>query len=493
MFDSSIEYVEVQKLNLDVECDYDLMTGRGIRITSVESFDKKKKKIYNGLQSEFFGTDFGDDDSYQERYACRCKKYIGKMYEGIICDQCGTEVEFNETDLTKTGWVILDHFKVLSPIYWAKLSDALGSSNGDKVLSKILKVDYEEDDPEEKERKNREMKEKDLLELKKHPFIGKGMNWLQENILEVLDYYDKRKPTKHKLFMELKADMDKMFTHSIPIYTSVLRTELPGETNGKSYKLKINTHFRSIIRIVNYVNSIDPEDFTPKNLVNIDMQLEAIQREIEDIFNVEYKTLTSKKGLIMTKIMGGRANFSARNIITSKSGLLRADEIELGYLTFMELFRYEIINLYAKIKECSVEEASNVWKKGLTHFNPALYNIMDWMTKDKESKKYLTVLISRNPCINYGSYLFMRIVAVKPDENDKTMTIPSSICNVSNADFDGDVLNIFRIFGDYFAEEFGRCLNPRFNHYISRMDGHVNKGALPFKDEIIGFYTFNNV
>lgn len=85
----------------------------------------------------------------------------------------------------------------------------------------------------------------------------------------------------------------------------------------------------------------------------------------------------------------------------------------------------------------------------------------------------------------------MRVVGVKEDINDKTLTIPSNILREMGADFDGDVLNIFRIFGDYFAKTFSKCLNPRYNLYINRMNGRVNKNTIPFKDEIVAFTYFN--
>lgn len=58
---------------------------------------------------------------------------------------------------------------------------------------------------------------------------------------------------------------------------------------------------------------------------------------------------------------------------------------------------------------------------------------------------------------------------------------------------DGDVLNVFRIIGEYFAKEFAKCLNPRYNMYISRIDGKINMECVPFKDEAAAFYQFNNI
>lgn len=392
MFDSKIESVQVEKLNLDMQCYIDLSTGTGIRLRSVESFNKKNEKIYDGLQSEFFGTDFGDDAAFAERYSCKCKKYIGKMYADTICEKCGTPVEFHDADLTKTGWIILDHFSVISPIYAAKLIDALGTSEGDKVFNKIIAVDYQEDSEE------KEYTEKELAELKKHPFLHKGMIWFKENILGVLEYYEKKKPSKAKLFKELKNDVGNIFTSSIPVYTALLRTELPGVKGNKLFKMKINTIYQTIIRISNYINNVSPDEFDSKKLNTINIQLAAIQAELVELFNETYKELTTKKGIIMSKVLGGRLNFSARNIIVPSSGRLRADEIEIGYITFLELFKFELINFYSKLNNCTIMEASVVWKKAQNHFNPTIYSIMQHMVTDKECKKHLYCLISRNPC-----------------------------------------------------------------------------------------------
>lgn len=68
MFGTSIQNVQIEKLNLDLECMTDILEEKGIRLQSpeafhkkVDKFSKKTEKVYDGLQSEFFGTDFGDD------------------------------------------------------------------------------------------------------------------------------------------------------------------------------------------------------------------------------------------------------------------------------------------------------------------------------------------------------------------------------------------------------------------------------------------------
>ena len=87
----------------------------------------------------------------------------------------------------------------------------------------------------------------------------------------------------------------------------------------------------------------------------------------------------------------------------------------------------------------------------------------------------------------------MRIVGVKKDISDKTLTIPTHIITPMNADFDGDLTNVFRVIGADFQKRFEKNLNPRFNLFVSRMDGKVNKEVLPVKDEIVAFWAFNTL
>lgn len=491
MYDTHIEKVSVETLDLDLECFVDMVTGKGIRISSAEAYDSKKKKISNGLQSEFWGTDFGDDNAFQERYSCACKKYIGKMYAGMTCEQCGTVVQYEEADVTKTGWIILDYDrKVLSPIYGMKLSDALGKVDGTPVLDRILRSPYRRRDGSEDD--TYEMRDKEIAELKVHPFVGKGFTYFREHYLEILDYYARKKPNKAAAFEELRADKDKVFTSCIPVFSSILRIELPGVKDEKLYKMKVNTYFQSIIQTVNKINSFDKEDEQSEMVaVQIDKLLASCQKEIEELFMAIFKILDGKKGVIQSKVIGGRYDWCSRNIITPNSGDLRADEIDLPYIAGMELFRFEIENLYCKMMNVNTATANNEWKKAKTRYNPIFASIMDKIIKT--DRQFIYLLLNRNPSINYGSFMAVTVRSIKHDFNDKALSISTSIISLMNADFDGDQCNVFRIFGLDLGKRFAKALNPRYNMYISRMTGKFERKMLPIKDEVAAFWAMNNI
>ncbi|WP_216369601.1 hypothetical protein, partial [Brevibacillus sp. MCWH] len=109
-------------------------------------------------------------------------------------------------------------------------------------------------------------------------------------------------------------------------------------------------------------------------------------------------------------------------------------------------------------------------------------------------KKKPRIIINRNPTINYGSLLLMKVVEVKKEyKDDYTMSLPIQILRVLNADFDGYVLNIISLKSKKFIKAFDKNFNPRKNMFISRNDGLFNDDFNLFKDQIIGLYEFNNI
>jgi len=418
MYGTKIKHAYVEKIDLEYECMNDLIEGNGIRLDSVDSYDNKNQKIFNGLQSEFFGTDFNDNKSFEERYSCKCKKYIGKQYINKVCERCGTTVDYTGIDLNKNGWIMLNDFKVIGPILYKKLNEALGASGGDRVINRILDVKFDEE-------RYVPRNEKEELELKKNPFVHKGMRWLYHNLDVVLNYYEKKKPTKKALFKELREDYDKLFTSAIPVTNAILRVELPGGENGnKLFKLKINTYYQALIKLSNRINEYDVSDLNEYDGKDIDKLLFGMQKEIDSLFEEIFNALDNKNGVLFGKLLSGKYNWSCRNVIGPSSGRLRSNEIELCYISAMELFRYEVINYYTQMKNCSVMQASRKWKSALIDFDSVFYNILCHIIK---KEKYINIMINRNPSINYMSFCVMKIKKVKKNIDDKSLTIPTSI------------------------------------------------------------------
>lgn len=94
-----------------------------------------------------------------------------------------------------------------------------------------------------------------------------------------------------------------------------------------------------------------------------------------------------------------------------------------------------------------------------------------------------------NPSLNYGSILTMKVVEVKQDFDDLTLSLPLNVLAEFNADFDGDVMNIISIKTKEFRDHYNKLFNPKMM-LIDRNDGKFNRKMNLIKDQMIGLYSF---
>ena len=123
-----------------------------------------------------------------------------------------------------------------------------------------------------------------------------------------------------------------------------------------------------------------------------------------------------------------RVNFSSRCVIVPLIGNYKINEVVLPYSVVMSFYKFEIINLITKLDKCSLSEALDKWNRGSEKFDRRMYLIMKHLIDNTPGG--LRVLINRNPSLALGSILQMRIVDVKEDYNDLTMSIPVNILGV---------------------------------------------------------------
>ena len=122
---------------------------------------------------------------------------------------------------------------------------------------------------------------------------------------------------------------------------------------------------------------------------------------------------------IKSEILGGMLNWSSRCVIIPDPEL-KADEIKLNYAAFHELFRFEIIACLVKLGNLTENEAYEQWFKARIQYSPKIYEVMNYILKKRKPK----VIINRNPTINYGSLLCVKIKSIKNQfEDDYTIKL----------------------------------------------------------------------
>lgn len=470
--------VRLIPLNWDIECKLDMVSGKGFRIT--EPAIKGTTKLYNGIQSERYGTDFDSEDGFEERYRCPRGCTKGKVYEGSECPVCGGRVEFKDVDLGVTGWIILDYHVIIHPIFYNKLAAIIGS----KVFKDIVTFD-------KVVAKDGELETKDVSSS---PFYGIGIMEFRERFDEILDYYSMKKKNKYDEIAEVLKNKDKIFAHCIPAYSAILR---PMSFKGESlFYGPIDKLYNKIYTGVALLNNIDLYERRLKKLVKDRRErmdrghfLSKIQDDLMTLWSQIFDQIDGKAGHIQGEILGGMLNWSSRDVIIPAPHL-KANEIELNYSAFLELYKYEIIGCIMHINNVSASEAMNQVALAKIVHSDKIYEIMNYLLKI--APRY--VIINRNPTINYGSLLCMKIAKIKNSSaDDYTMSMPAQILGIMNADFDGDVLNVVSLKTEEIAKAFNKVFNPKTNLFISRNNGNFNNDMNLYKDQLIGLYEFNNI
>ena len=362
-------------------------------VTSHEIFSKKTiLASVNGepMEQKRFADDslfskriFGDMDS-QEDYSCECGKLQGKFYEGTICQHCGKPVEFVGLNIGKYGWIDLSLSKynedgvmteagngchLIEYIPYLQLEKVIGRENLRNIIHvrNVITITGDIDTEELANLRSVSQEAK---------YYYSGIDGFYNNYNEILDYYFELRGNKYQKLYEYLKNRDEVFTDKIPVVSVILRPAMRTEDGLKLDD--INIKYQNILKNLSMLK--DP------NMITIirDATIEQIQAEFMQLSEEILEAIKSKAGIIRNQICGTRVNFSARNIISPAKAGVEIDEIVLPYLTFLELYKFEIINILRNTENISIKAAEKEWFNATLKFNEKIYLIMKKMIDDNE-------------------------------------------------------------------------------------------------------------
>ena len=322
--------------------------------------------------------------------------------------------------------------------------------------------------------------------------IYMGLIEFRKRFEELINTYGDKGSYEYKFIMKNYRE-GKLFVNKLPIINTKLRPgELFGMEKGKNSDPKIflselNTSYNIIINHSNLLKEIEGEDYMEDVKIQQLPLLYKIQLEAYELCNELIASIKSKRGIIRKIMMGSRVNFSARNVIIPNPEL-RMDEVELNYITFLELYKYYLINLVSISEGIDLVRASNYIERCRTKFDEKLYRYM--MELVNKTEGHMHIILNRNPSINIGSIMQFKIKNVKKDIKNLTLSLPNSILVPFAADYDGDVLNIIALFTKKQNKDF-IDFSPE-NLIISSNDGKFNPEFSLQKDQKLAVYLLNN-
>ena len=469
----------LQITNIDQEAELDLKAGKAFIVYEPIKDKKTTDGSYNkgGIRSDFFYSEMSSENAFKERYSCECGYLEGKSYESSICPYCRKNVRLVDIDLEKFAYIKIKDYYIIHPAIYLYLNNIMGEKNKQSILENIIHPPKFVDTDEF----GNPLLDDEIEVDKDQPFKHIGMLEFKRRFDEILDYYavkNKRNSNMEGNVAFVKANRDKIFFQYIPVFSSALRFAMvQNEINFVNGTDKIyNMIFSSVSRMNSSTDAL-----------SVDKKLPYIQKKVNELYEKMFSLINKKDGFIKSGVLAGRMNYTSRNVIISNPNLA-ADEIILSYISFLEMYKFEIIQKLASTQNITESQAYSEWYMGCINFSEKIYKIIKLMI----SQDLTYCLINRAPTIDWGSILQVKIVDVTKKVDDYTMGISLMILSGLNADFDGDNLTITKLSAKDQIKA-TRKYNPKLHSMISHNDGLLSGNMMPIKDLAIGLSHFCRV
>lgn len=396
--------------DIDKEAQQDLKAGKAFIVYEEYKNKKSTDGSYNkgGIRSDFFYSEMSSENAFKERYSCKCGYLMGKSHESTLCPYCKTSVRLVDIDLEKFAYIKIKDYYIIHPALYLYLDNIMGEKNKQSILMNILKPPKFVDTDEF----GNPLLDEEIEVDKDQPFKNIGMIEFKRRFDEILDYYankNKRNSNMEGNVAFVKANKDKIFFQYIPVFSSALRfSMIQNEINFVNGADKIyNMLFSSVSRMNNSSDTL-----------SVDKKLPYIQKKVNELYEKMFSLINKKEGFIKSGVLAGRMNYTSRNVIISNPDLA-ADEIILSYISFLEMYKFEIIQKLASTQNISESQAYAEWYMGTIRYSEKIYKIIKLMI----AQDLTYCLINRPPSIDMGSILQVKVVDVTRKIDDSTMAI----------------------------------------------------------------------
>jgi hypothetical protein len=292
----------------------------------------------------------------------------GAVHKGMICPNCLKPVKRVGDDYKIFGWIHLNNYFVIHPNLYSTIEYFCGpgTTNDKDKRSKLYnmlnyagKIDQDGNE---------------VLEdpgYKDQPYYGIGMMEFYNQFDKIMDYYLRKYQAKIDTYNQIMENRDKIFCHSIPVFTALLR---PFDIHsGNMYYEPTNAMYNLINNLAGLINKEDTamsNKKKPKNELLFDIQMK-IQELYQEIINI----LSGKKGELR-QLIGGRFSFSERSVIVQDPNL-RIDQIKLPYIALCIMLQQKICNILSRTYNIGESEAYNIWFKAVTNPSERVRDIIN--------------------------------------------------------------------------------------------------------------------
>jgi hypothetical protein len=396
-----------------------------VSINMIDDTDETQAKRFNEMVFTVYSGEVMDT-----LISCDCGKVTSKANEGVVCPNCRTPaIRRNETTGDTLMW--FDTPKGLPPMINPKMLEELDLAF---KYSSFSFIRYLVDS---------------TYRPKVNKNIGKHIDWIhaqgwKRGYRFFYEHYDEIIETlcENRTFKKKAADI-RAFCKLYREVTFVNHIPLP----NKSLMI-IEENHTGIYRERSIEKAID----AARTIVGIDLEVKRYSlrtkenRMIKAIyllfgFVTDYITNVAKgkEGMIRKNMIAGRTYFTGRAVISSITGRLRHDELEVPWGIGLSLLRLHLSGKLVRLG-LTTSEAGLFLDNHAHKYHPLLGKMVEEIVDEAKSAngRGLGVFFCRNPSLLRGSIFSAWVPRIKTDVTDQTIGIPANNVRSTNADFDGD-------------------------------------------------------
>ena len=366
--------IKFSRMNLESEYYWDEMMGRGFLIKEPPFSDIDKSiRTMDGPRSPRFGTTYGDNNEFMDRYRCKCGKHIGAQFENEICHECNSPIEFKDVDILTTGWLNFYPYKIINPIYYQRLQSALSKKNLENIISNENIITSS----------GIIRKHSDSIEVKKSmlTYHNIGLKEFYDNYEEIMIWYKSKRKLKAELIDSLIEDKDYVWTSKLPVYSTVLRPQ--GITAESYYFSPIDKEVHPLTNITINLKKASP--------IEVPLYLYQAQMRANQLWSLNFSLIDGKHGWTRSNVLGGQFNLSGRNVIVLDP-TLKIDEVDMSYKSFIVLYSGQIIKKLMKYHNWTITKAYNYLKSKFM-YDEYIHKLMNEIIEEFQPK----LILNRNP------------------------------------------------------------------------------------------------
>lgn len=398
------------------------ISSKKLILNDFSMFDQNhKEEFHNTMVKEY------NSDNFSILPKCSCGKYVGELYKGYRCEDCGCIVDEMSYDPIIWAKAFTPDRKFLNPMYFQMLNNLLskdiqylvGVTNETRTKNNICGSIARNVLHNDRTYKNFLLNIRNIL--------------IYVNTLS--QYQSGPKAESVRLMLELwDTQSDILLSEYLPMINNVLFNVT--KTNKGKY---LDTGFASIYDVATmWMRVANDYTATEQQLDKTTGKAVCSIGVMPEFYIKNY--LSGKPGIFRKHVYGCRSPFTFRSVIVSRPGRHRHDEVVAPWVTLVSVLRPYMLNKLMRRYDMSYMEASNKILKAAKAYDKDIEDIGKELIS--EAKQYngrgISIIIHRNPSLYLGSAQLMYIIAFDNDVENYAIQFPQLSAKAPNADYDGD-------------------------------------------------------